>query len=74
MRIAQIITMAGVAAMVFGYWGSYTPAGHERYEEMAGMIPFFSLVIGAVAVLTGAFTWLYIRYRNSTGVRPEEGR
>jgi hypothetical protein len=74
MRTAQIITIAGVAAMAFGYWGSYTPAGRERFDEMAGMIPFFCLLIGAVGALIGALTLLYLRYRKSTGVRRAEER
>ena len=38
----------------FGYWGEYTISGHEHFEEMAGMIPFFSILISVVFGLFAA--------------------
>jgi hypothetical protein len=61
MRIAQIITLAGVAAIAFGYWGAYTHTGRKRFDEMAGIVPLLSLLAGVLAVIIGVVTLLYLR-------------
>lgn len=54
---AIIIFLIGLSAALFGYWGQHTEAGRIRYDEMAGMIPFFAwwagIVLIAVAVILG---------------------
>ena len=32
----------------FGYWGMFTQSGNHHHEEMAGIVPFFSLVIAGL--------------------------
>ena len=53
------LTASGVLCLAFAAWGLYTPAGRIRFDEMAGIIPFASglvglVLIGAVGVL-GAY-------------------
>ncbi len=43
---AAILFVLGTVAAVFGWWGQHTRAGQLKYDEMAGMIPFFCLVDG----------------------------
>lgn len=54
---ALLIFLVGLSATLFGAWGQHTEAGRSRYDEMAGMIPYFAWWIGiiliAIAILLG---------------------
>lgn len=41
-RWAVGLLLLGAALAAFGWWGTSTPEGRRRYEEMAGMIPLFA--------------------------------
>jgi len=43
------IFVAGLGA--FGYWGLFTLAGKQKYDEMDGMYPGLALLIPALLVL-----------------------
>lgn len=46
-RVAGIVlAVAGAGLVGFGWWGVNTAAGQRRYDEMAGMIPFFAGIAG----------------------------
>jgi hypothetical protein len=51
------IGMLALAAFVFGWWGVFTEAGRNAYDEMDGIVPFISLASSAplavVAVALG---------------------
>ena len=57
MRVAAILGLCAGGLMVFGVWGMFTDAGGRRYDEMAGMIPFFALVAGGALSLAAAVVW-----------------
>jgi heme/copper-type cytochrome/quinol oxidase subunit 2 len=60
-NLAFLLIVFSALIGAFGYWGTYTKAGRQTYDEMAGMIPFFALLLSAiflsVAVLLFVFSW-----------------
>ena len=55
----RILTILGLAMICFSWWGLETPAGNRQFDEMAGMIPEFSGVVGALFLVASAGIWLY---------------
>ena len=53
------VLIAGFVLMAFGWWGSNTPSGRQRFDEMAGILPIASLVIGSIVFAVGLF--LFVR-------------
>ena len=49
----------GFVAIVFGWWGANTAAGRQRFDEMDGIIPVASLVLGTILFAIGLF--LFVR-------------
>lgn len=71
-RIAGIVLgVAGAGLVGFGWWGVNTAAGQRRYDEMAGMIPFFAQVTGAV-VLAAALALLLLSARRRPKLRDDD--
>ena len=60
---AIILSVLGIAALCFGAWGRFTESGRSNYDEMAGMIPFFSYYAGIILLLVATVFWLIIAYR-----------
>ena len=48
--VSVILLVAGLSAIAFGYWGLNTVQGRARFDEMAGMIPFFAGIAGWMAI------------------------
>ena len=48
--MSVILLVAGLSAIAFGYWGLNTVQGRARFDEMAGMIPFFAGIAGWMAI------------------------
>lgn len=48
----------------FGYWGIFTTAGRQKYDEIAGLIPGIALLIAAVLLLVAIIlsVILLVRY------------
>jgi hypothetical protein len=45
MKTASLLFfLLSILLFAFGYWGYFTFSGRTRFDEMSGMIPFFSLV------------------------------
>jgi hypothetical protein len=57
-KAALVIFILSVFIGVFGYWGCYTKAGNAHYDEMAGMIPFFALVISGLLLVISLILFL----------------
>jgi len=53
---AGVLAVAGAALLAFGWWGVETSAGRQRYDEMDGIIPFATGVLGAILLLVGTVT------------------
>jgi len=45
-----ILLVLFVGSGVFGYWGLFTETGRNDYDEMAGIIPFWSLCISLISI------------------------
>jgi hypothetical protein len=70
-RVAGIVLAAAGAGLAgFGGWGVNTAAG-RRYDEMAGMIPFFAEVAGAF-LLVVAFVLLLLSARKRPMLRDHD--
>jgi hypothetical protein len=65
MKILFVILFIAASMLAsFGYWGSYTKTGRLQYDEMAGMIPEFALMLsfllfGIAAVLAIVLLFKY---------------
>ena len=71
-RIAGIVLGAAGAALAgFGWWGMNTAAGRRRYDEMAGMIPFFAGIAGGV-ILACALMLLLLSARRRPMLRGDD--
>jgi TRAP-type C4-dicarboxylate transport system permease small subunit len=46
-----LISTVAIGLIAFGCWGVFTKAGHQKYEEMAGMFPFFALAAGIILLV-----------------------
>ncbi|MCM8524999.1 MAG: hypothetical protein NE327_00670 [Lentisphaeraceae bacterium] len=65
MKIFTIIcALVGLVGTIFGSWGRYSEAGQKKFDEMAGMIPFFSQCIG-IFLLVLAACGLYLASKNN---------
>lgn len=54
MKTAIALTLIGAAALAFGAWGRYSPAGRARFDEMAGIVPLVAFWLGALLLLVAA--------------------
>lgn len=57
-----VFVVLAVLLAAFSYWGIFTRAGAARFEEMAGMIPFFAGIVGG-ALLVAALIIAVVRRR-----------
>jgi hypothetical protein len=62
---AWIAVILGLAAIAFGYWGTFTDAGRRSFDEMAGMIPFFSMIVGIAIAVIGILVLVYLRWKRA---------
>jgi hypothetical protein len=49
--ISVLLLLAAVPMIAFGYWGVYTYAGRQKYDEMAGILPSAALDLGIFLLL-----------------------
>lgn len=59
---STVLALLGVTLGVFGWWGLYTTAGSRHFDEMAGLIPFFAGIAGAITLLAATLLaiWRYL--------------
>ena len=76
MRLLVIaLFVVGAGLIVYGWWGIFTTSGRKKYDEMAGLIPFYLGIAGIVLVVTtgvavGVVKWRAARSASvSTGTR-----
>ncbi|GHB68375.1 hypothetical protein GCM10008107_17310 [Psychrosphaera saromensis] len=60
--LSVLMLLTGLALAIFGYWGLCTKAGNEVYPEMAGLIPFYSLLASLPFLLLAAIG-AFVSYR-----------
>ena len=60
MQIFIAITgVVGLVLLIFGWWGQHTESGQKKFDEMAGMIPFFAFYLGIILALISVSTLVY---------------
>ena len=59
--IAAILALLAVIGLIFCWWGLETAAGRRQFDEMAGMIPFFSGVASVVLLIIAAALFYFAR-------------
>ena len=59
---AIVLALASLAGLVFGWWGLETVAGRRQFDEMAGMIPFFTGIASLVLLVVAGILY-YIANR-----------
>ena len=64
MKVTAIISaVIAVPALAFFYWGFYTPQGQLAYDEMDGLYPLGSGVLGFVALVIFLLMMLIMKLR-----------
>ncbi|MCB0834970.1 MAG: hypothetical protein KDC45_15990 [Bacteroidetes bacterium] len=48
--INALLVLLFVGSAGFGYWGIFTQSGRAAYDEMAGIIPFWSICVSLITV------------------------
>jgi H+/Cl- antiporter ClcA len=51
--MSKVLLALGVVAALFGWWGVYTAAGRQQFDEMAGIIPLVSFALGGLLLVIG---------------------
>lgn len=62
-RVAAVLLLLAVVLGVFCWWGLFTAAGSQRFDEMDGMYPFFAGVVAAFAVTCAIVLLLFAGWR-----------
>lgn len=57
------LTLSGLLCLGFSAWGLYTPAGRIRFDEMAGIIPYMSGLVGWVFIGAGVVLGAYMVFK-----------
>ncbi len=60
-----MLIVAAAALAIFAYWGIYTAAGRQAYDEMAGMVPFFAGILSAASIFCALVLLSLSRKRSS---------
>ena len=63
LQISVCLTVLGSLGLGFGAWGGFTQAGSRRFDEMAGMIPFFAFYLGVFLLVVSLILWGVVIYR-----------
>jgi hypothetical protein len=57
--VVIVLALVAVAGMTFGWWGLETVSGRRHFDEMAGMIPFFTGVGSVILLLLAAIRYYF---------------
>lgn len=52
-RLPLVLAVVGLALIAFGWWGLHTAAGQDVFDEMAGIIPLLTQLLGGVLLVLG---------------------
>ena len=52
-RLPLVLAVAGLALIAFGWWGLHTTTGQDAFDEMAGIIPLLTELLGGILLLLG---------------------
>ena len=59
--IGFILLVGAIPLAAFGIWGYYTDAGRHKYDEMAAILPFFSMWGAGILAVIGVVLLLFRR-------------
>jgi hypothetical protein len=62
--------VAGLALIVFGWWGFFTRSGQHAFPEMAGILPFYAFGLGLAFLFLISVVCLIYRRRRRRGNYP----
>ena len=68
-RLFLSLVVLATLLLVYCYWGLFTIPGQRAYPEMAGLIPFYGGILGAVLIGIAAVAAVVMRWRR----RPATG-
>ena len=63
LKAMLVLLVIGTVLLLFGAWGRFSDAGQKRYDEMAGMIPYFSYYAGMLVLCIAAILLIIFIYR-----------
>jgi uncharacterized membrane protein len=58
--IAHLLIAFAAVLGTFGYWGVFTRSGRKEYDEMAGMIPGFALLIATIFIFVALVIYCFL--------------
>lgn len=53
-KIATTLALAGALLLAFGFWGTQSAAGHQRFANMNGFVPLAMTTLGGLLLITAA--------------------
>jgi len=53
-KIATTLAIAGALLLAFGFWGTQSAAGHQRFADMNGFVPLAMTTLGGLLLITAA--------------------
>jgi hypothetical protein len=53
-KIATTLALAGALLLAFGFWGTQSAAGHQRFADMNGFVPLAMTTLGGLLLITAA--------------------
>lgn len=62
-RLALVLLVIAAALELFAWWGLGTQSGARTFDEMDGLMPFFSAILGGGLAAVSAPIWLIARRR-----------
>lgn len=58
-----ILSISGLSLTAFGWWGTKTKEGQQKFDEMAGMIPYFSYYLGIAFLVISLGIFIYLKVK-----------
>jgi TRAP-type C4-dicarboxylate transport system permease small subunit len=57
-----VLVLLGSSGVIFGAWGVYTSQGRAKFDEMDGIIPYFSGIVGGVLIIIAVVLIVFRRW------------
>jgi hypothetical protein len=70
-KIATTLALAGALLLAFGFWGTQSAAGHQRFADMNGFVPLAMTTLGGLLLITAAILDMLAERRQRKAARKE---